>query len=420
MREHPLRRQVVGEMHLRRWPELTAPCTLIQWVRIVSEEDRAAEAEALQKGAGWEPGDNPRHAEGELAPGIRFAWERHSEGSSLALFIAGEDPCAFLTPRECPDLAPILTWAEDMPGEVIRASRIRIEPSVAAAEAVCASVGFDRLDLVSCPVGSSARLWSDFRLHGDGYGRLVIAANGTDPHDLSRLVKRVQDLGNYRNLALLGLPVARESWPRLNAVEAKLRALGERVSDAETSDDTLLAELSDLSLELVAVATAVNFRMSATAAYARLVEERLAELHGEAIPGYQSLEDFTQRRFLPAVRTCAALTEREHQLSLRAAQLSSLLRTRVETRIENQNARQLASMERSAAMQLRLQELVEGLSVVALSYYAVGLVSYVLKGLDGRLGHFDEPLTLAALVPVVVAGVWLLVRRLKRRLLRHD
>ena len=66
-------------------------------------------------------------------------------------------------------------------------------------------------DMVSCHSGSGARLWSDFRIGDDGYGRLVVAAWGMKAADISRVVQRIQELGNYRNLALLGLPVAQDS-----------------------------------------------------------------------------------------------------------------------------------------------------------------------------------------------------------------
>ncbi|OYW35106.1 MAG: hypothetical protein B7Z42_15640, partial [Brevundimonas sp. 12-68-7] len=137
-------------------------------------------------------------------------------------------------------------------------------------------------------------------------------------------------------------------------------AVAEAVLRASTvlTDDDLLERLSDLSLELMSIATATGFRLGATAAYARLVEDRLSELAVVPVTGSLSLIDFTERRFLPAVRTCAAFSRRQSELSLRVSQFTSLLRTRVETRIENQNGRLLASMERSASMQLRLQQLV--------------------------------------------------------------
>ena len=50
---------------------------------------------------------------------------------------------------------------------------------------------------------------------------------------------------------------------------------------------------------------------------------------------------------------------------------------------QQQNVEVLRAMDRRAALQLRLQETVEGLSVVAISYYAVSLAEHVF----GPLAH---------------------------------
>ena len=419
MREHELRQQVVREMHLRRWAVLTLPCIVVQWVLEVAPDEREAEAAALDAISARDPAQaDPPHRSGSFDERISFAWERHSEGSSLTLFITGVEEETFLDPRSDGAIAAVLDWAAGLPGKIIRATRIWLVADDARAEQTVPRVGFSRPELISCLIGGGARFWSDFRIQEDGFGRLVVSANGADPRDFTRLVQRLQELGNYRNKALLGLPVAHEFWPRLNEAEARLTALATRVTMSDETDDGLMAELSGLSLELMAVSTSIGFRMSATAAYARLVEERLEQLESESIEGFASLSDFTQRRFLPAVRTCAALSERERALSLRAAQLSSLLRARIETRIENQNARLLHSMERSTTMQLRLQQLVEGFSVVALSYYLLGLIGYLLKGAEHHWPHFDSATILAVLALPVAILVWLLLRALKHRVLR--
>lgn len=420
MREHPLRRQVVGEMHLRRWPQINAHTMIVQTIRVIDETDREAELAcllALPEIARVEAA-NDQHRSGWLAKQISFTWERHSECSSLTLFIDVDDTSAFLQPHAMPDFDRVLNWAENLPGQVIRATRIWIARDEPEATQLLPHAGFLESDLVSCHIGGGARMWSDFRLRPDGYGYLILAVNDLPPGDISRLVQRLQELGNYRNLALLGLPVAQSFWPRLNEAEEKLRRLGEQVINADVRDDTLMDRTSSLSLELVSIATAANYRMSATSAYARLAEERLHDLDVQPIPGFPSLIDFTQRRFSPAVRTCAALTDRERQLSERAARFTSLLRTRIETRIENQNARLLASMEHSSGRQLRLQQLVEGLSVVALSYYGLGIMGYVFKGLEEIRPGFHAALATALTAPVVVVAMWAMIRHLKNRLLR--
>jgi uncharacterized membrane-anchored protein len=72
-------------------------------------------------------------------------------------------------------------------------------------------------------------------------------------------------------------------------------------------------------------------------------------------------------------------------------------------------------MDRRADLQLRLQRTVEGLSVVAISYYAVSLVSYLAAPLAKAAGWSKEGLTAALVLPVVLL-VWLMVRRIRNHL----
>lgn len=415
MIEDELRRQVVTEMHLRKWPVVQPPCLIIQWVRSVLPEERDEEERHVHQQAGRADASlRPSFLEGMLQDGILFAWERQSEGSSLTLFFPNAPIDSFLEPAPRQQRKTMVDWGEHFPGRVIRATRIWVANNDEEAERAVSAAGIGSDEMVSCTIANGARLWSDFRIHANGYGSLVIAANGTDPRDLSRSLQRLQELGNYRNRALLGLPIAQENWPKLNEIETGLQAISSHLSDPERTDDSLLTEISEIQSRLTAVATATNFRMSATAAYATLVEERLDELASSSIEGYASLADFTQRRFRPAVRTCAALTSRVETLSARAGQITSLLRTRVETRIENQNAQLLRSMERSARRQLRLQELIENFSILALSYYAVGLLHYILLGLTSLSEEIRHHIT-AALVPIVLLIIWLSVKTVKHR-----
>ncbi|MBT0667903.1 DUF3422 domain-containing protein [Novosphingobium profundi] len=422
--EHELRQRIVGEMHLRRWPHVCAPATIVQFVRVLDPEERAEElraVSALPPGGLAGRSENPRHREGTLAAGITFGWERQSEASTTTLFF--DRLLVDAEGRFAPDPAAQegLAWALALPGRSLRAIRVLIVPDEAAARALFPAMGYDPLALVSCYVSCqggerAARVWSDFHFRDGGYGQILVAANGMAGGDLSRAVQRLQELGNYRNLALLALPIAQEGWPRLDALERELGVLTARVARPEERDDDLLREVSRLSMELIGLAAQTDYRLGATQAYARIVEERLADLHIRACPGHPSLADFTQRRFLPAIRTCTAYRRRQEQLAQRTDRLVSLLRTRVETRIENQNGLLLASMERSSTRQLRLQQMVEGLSVVALSYYAISLIAHVLEGLERIQPAIHAPLALAALTPLTVLTVTLGLHRMKKRI----
>lgn len=427
LREHESRREVVAEMHLRRWPIVSVPSTVFQIVFAVQPEDRAIERDriaALPAGS-LEEDSNPRHVAGTLPGGTRFAWERHNEASTMTLFVDAENQAIAMLDEqgEGSPLAHDLGWAMDMPGSVVRATRIVVVKDEKAASRMLDQCAFEPMDVVSCYVGcaetrKAARIWSDFRLHEHGFGYVLVAANGMQGADLSRTIQRMQELGNYRNLALLGLPVARRGWKVLDAIESQLGELTGDVANDDVTDDALLEEVTRMSIELATEATTADYRMSATEAYAKIVEERLDDLCVQPCDNYLSLVDFTRRRLQPAVRTCAAHRRRSEQLSQRTAQFVSLFRTRIETRIENQNARLLASMEASAARQLRLQQLVEGFSVVALTYYSISLIAHILEGLEEGMGGIHPGPILAVLTPVVAVLIWLIVHRAKALILK--
>lgn len=420
MRDHELRRRAVGEMHLRRWPQVPVPCHIIQWVLAVDEIDRASELAAIEAKSGdVDHVGNPSHREGRIGPAVRFTWERQSEGSSLTLFATPCDEAGFLDPSSNADLAAALEWARALPGQIVRSTRVWVAEGEADVQRVLDRHSLNPDELVSSVVGGGIRMWSDFRIMDDGFGRLLVAANGADPRDLARQIQRLQELGNYRNKALMGLPVARECWPVLDNAEAKLRELADRIASNNARDDTLLEELSKLALDLASVSTAISFRMDATLAYGQIVEERLEQLDSRPVPGFASLADFTQRRFRPAMNTCRATVTRIERLAQRTQQLASLLRVRIETHIENQNAELLRSMERSISMQARLQQLVEGLSAVALSYYLLSLIKYALHAVpEDRLGGESDHIVGLLVLPVAI-GVWVVMHILKGRLMKQ-
>lgn len=322
------------------------------------------------------------------------------------------DPFALQPPD-----ATILAWQAEAPGEVLRAVKVGVVASEAEAENIARGMSFMASELVSCRI-DGARIWSDFRVHEDGFGRLLVASGDVLPADLGRLVQRLQELGNYRNLALLGLPVAQAEAVVLGRLEVDLVDISTRL--AQGSDDkALLDELCALSARVAALTDTTAFRMAATAAYAQIAQERLAGLECVCIAGFQKLDDFVERRLLPATRTCASFMARLESLAVRIERASALLRTRVEVVLQSQNAVLLQSMERNSIRQLQLQRLVEGLSVAAVSYYVLGLASYVTK-VAAHEARISSDVLLAGLSPIIVAVVWGLLRLRVRRLHGKD
>src|SRR5256885_12910123 len=146
-----------------------------------------------------------------------------------------------------------------------------------------------------------------------------------------------------------------------------------------------------------------------------MVHLRLNPIGGRRAAGSPRGPPFPPRRMAPAMRTCTTLEDRQAGLSTKLARAADLLRTRVDVELQQQNRDLLQSMNRRTQLQLRLQATVEGLSVAAISYYVVGLLGHVLKGVQDAGVGINVSLASAASVPVVVLAIWWVVRRIRRR-----
>ena len=69
-------------------------------------------------------------------------------------------------------------------------------------------------------------------------------------------------------------------------------------------------------------------------------------------------------------------------------------------------------------LQLKLQSTVEGLSVAAITYYIVGLISFLAKGALAIGWPFTPEATAAGAIPVVAISIWWSLRRLQNRALK--
>uniref|UniRef100_UPI0025D5574D DUF3422 domain-containing protein n=1 Tax=uncultured Lamprocystis sp. TaxID=543132 RepID=UPI0025D5574D len=193
-----------------------------------------------------------------------------------------------------------------------------------------------------------------------------------------------------------------------------------RTPDAPTFESDLLAELTSLAAEIEAIAARTTYRFDASRAYYGMVLQRLEQLRQQRIEGLQTFTEFLDSRLAPAIATCESTQHRQTDLAERAARLTSLLRARVEVSLQEQNRRVLESMDRRAQLQLRLQETVEGLSVIAIGYYGVGLVGYALKAMERAGLPIDASLGMGIALPLVVGFAWLGLRRVKKRLAGAD
>jgi uncharacterized membrane-anchored protein len=420
--DHPLRGALSEEMHVRIFPVMKSPVRLCQLVMLSSEAGGQADFDHICSLSEYfgktPPPEGQKHFNADLGAG-HLHWERHTEFSTYAFIQHGafDDPFDDSILKHIPQ-----DWLKSLPGTVLRATQLTIlspdrpEPSPDELARM-----FRPDDLVSCLVQyGEARIWSDFRLHDNGFGWLLVQDRGLVGGDVARLVQRLLEMGNYRKMALLALPVAQRLTPKVSALERKLTEITSRMAKGEEEENKLLDELSKLSASLAQFTAETSYRISATRAYNQLVIDRLRELSEIRIPGFQTLSDFTARRLAPAERTCNSFARRLDDLANRVGRASNLLRTKISNSVERQNAGLLASMNERARLQLRLQQTVEGLSVAAVSYYLVGLIGYGLKALNSE--GVDVNVTIAqglSILPVILF-VALVVHRIRHKITAAD
>lgn len=406
--EHHGRPAAVGEVHARPHPLIDTPRVLVQLAFMTeggSGVDHAALAELSRRQGTLPPGRQARHHAMRWGGGT-LRWERHTEFSTyLWEGPPGDGGAAGETP-----------FGEGFgaPGTVISGIRLEVCEWTKANEGLVAA--FDAESLCHSLVENGvAAIVTDFRQDADGLTRILVLDRGLSPSRRGALVQRVMEVETYRTLAMLGLPLAQSLSARLRRIEDRLAQLTGEMRRPESRDSqALLAELTELAAELEADAASSLYRFGASRAYDGIVEERLKALGEQAVPGHDTLAAFLQRRVAPAMRTCRSVEERQANLSRKLTRATTLLRTWVDVEVERQNRDLLASMNNRARLQLRLQQTVEGLSVAAVSYYVVGLIGYLAKGIDLPGFGLKPELVTAAAVPLVVAGMWLFVRRIRR------
>jgi uncharacterized membrane-anchored protein len=256
-----------------------------------------------------------------------------------------------------------------------------------------------------------ASVWSHFRLDDRGATRFLVQGHRLTPGRYGRLLQRLVEIETYRMAALLSLPLARELLPQVEALEARHVALVERIGAIDAGDErALLGDLTNLSLTTERLQARCGSRFSLTDSYARILSARVRELREEQVPGYQTIGEFFDRRLSQAWHTCETAEAGLNALSVRLESTTGLLRTRVEVNLQSQNQSLLASVDRRAAAQLRLQHNVEGLSVVVLTYYLANLLKLAMEGTEAAGAHVNSHLMIALALPLVAGGVWWMVR----------
>ena len=415
--EHPLRARVLAEVHARPFTPVKTPRRFLHYAFLTDGDAAAADRDALEAyctGLG-----HPGPALGAKQHRVIFSgailrWESHSEFTTYTWEYGDAQGHAF---QPQPDAIEGAMGEVAQPGPLLVAVDLHLLPAVDGGLPADVVSGFNAASLAMAEAeGGAAVIATDFQPDPHGYVRIVVADRRLSRLGAGTLVQRLLEIETYRTLALLGLPEAQALGPTIRRIETALPPLMEamRSSEGFEKNHALLDELIGLAAELEAGASRAMYRFGATRAYDELVRLRLSSSGEHALPGQTSWSVFLARRYNPAIRTCTTIAERQDLLSRKLARAAQMLRTRVDIELERQNQAQLQSMNDRVRLQLRMQQTVEGLSVAAITYYVASLVHHVLEGVHHAGVPVDATVGTAIAVPVVLAGVWWTVRRIRR------
>jgi len=351
---------------------------------------------------------------------FQLKWERHTEFSSYTFIREGAGKAPF---RETALTVIPEKWLATLPGQMLVGVHLLVTK--------CSWENgynpdeirdiFGTHAIVGAWVSSNgATAWTDFRLHGDGFSRILVNNVSLKERQTGRLLQRLWEIETYRMMSLLSMSLTRRVGDKTRTIELELAENVSKmanVRDAE-QEQILLEILTRLAAQVEQLSAETSFRFNASKAYYALVLERVENIKENSIEGIQRISSFIDRRLGPAMRTVKSMDDRIAILSQRVNRASNLLQTRINTTLQAQNKELLKSMDRRARLQLRLQQTVEGLSVVAISYYALGIINIVAKA-GAKLWPVFEPILItAAGVPVVIGVVYLGVHRMRKVIMR--
>lgn len=408
--DHPHRRTIMDEVHARPVEIVPETCRLRRLVFVVPPRPGSMLAMAekfadfcRQIGAAL-PGPSSRQHSFEAGP-LHVTWEFHTE------FVTVTWRSALSDKQNWPDGLGLDILSE---AQLLGAARIDVIGDSAIPERLVPGFNLPSLCLADIETGKG-QVATDFVPDADGFTRLELAAGGLTALRRSIIVRRLLEIETYRNMALLGLPLARSESPALRDIEVELTELMEGLSDATTPEavQAALTALHRLSVRSGQLSERLGYRFAAGVAYGDILRMRLAGLRESSTVLGSTLTHYIGNRVEPGLATCAAMEKRLAVLTQKVERAIGLLNVRIGVDMQVQNAAVLDTIAQTGRSQFLLQRTVEGLSTIAISYYLLGIVSYALAGPMEEL-HLHKTMVLSIAAPFVVLAVWLMARAVRK------
>ena len=290
-------------------------------------------------------------------------------------------------------------------------------------------------------MGGRAYVFTDIRnraygMHEESEGlfsRSIIIDCGLNKYERGRLIQTLTEFSAERVVSLLWLGRFRLVHHALNVVQTRLSlALSYFHSDTPQTEETLPSGYTS-KVELIGpprgeegLLGALEFLSSCLSVLNDVVEGgimdranasghsfgaisgKLNSIREEALPGFQSLSEFLERRYARPIRTASRVGERYEMLRRRITEIAELTSVRMQARQSN---------DQDAGIKIGL--LITGIALAVAIISAVGPAIEFLKGILGEpnLGPSYYYAVVAASVVACVASL-LFIAYVGSRLLR--
>ena len=406
--EHVNRGTIHDETHARP----SAPMSGAGFVRRAAflSRDRGRDLQPLQASmqalAGLEKGQARFARQFSFRRGdVDVTWEMHNEFATLT-WRSAERPASAWPEGIGLEAHAALDFVAAMEVEVLMAAHMppeRLTPM--ASPSLCYASLYE----------GQVEVATDFVADENRMVHFILAAANCGDRRRGVIVRRLLEIETYRSLALLGLPVARQLSGRVQVLEHDLSKITREIGDPGAVDIQRqgLDSLHRLSVEAGRQVEDTGFRLAATQAYGDILANRLERLGERSLGESTTITRYLDNRIRPALATCRAAEKRLGELGGRVQRSIELLNATMSVAIQSQNQAVLDTILRTAVSTYRLQETVEGLSIIAMTYYGLGILGYVFEAFHDEL-PLAKPVMMTLAAPIVALLVFVLVRRLRR------
>ena len=263
----------------------------------------------------------------------------------------------------------------------------------------------------------------------DNYDRERYLIFADDPKHLldnmEFVVESVVRVENSYHSMLLPLPLFYEGLEHVHKLE---RGLARKVSEVqeklgEADIELLKAWLKDLTGKMAEVThlfEKLGHYISSIPAYERIYHQTIRQLKEKNLPGLKPLSEFVNRKTMFISTDYSSFMQRMENLGKGVSDIISVLRTKIDMNLEEQNLKLLHSLDKTGKVQVKLQQTVEGVSLIILSYYMTTLSSYVFKFMKEARWISNDLLFTVLFIPVAFLIAYLMTKKVRKELLEDD